>query len=1497
MADTYAMFTYKTGKAEIGLAIQGRLLAVHIPSSGGSKKGTRNPDRRNAFERLLGSLVEEYSEKIVDACRYGHARTPITRISKQLAGSGQEILWAKYQEGSNFRFDFWLQIDRGLSVAQIAKELGLVPGMSRPLKVLWPDQAQDEYKLLHRNAWCITDCQCVSHSSYSISIPIASELTKGIQTGDGLIACNPDKGVVAFARIYRKRSALDQTILYFDAIKHLESPVNPAELGFTVDLKSPIYRLQWDVFENAMRSATGLTLSALPVLAGSSGKEQAYLRDLMQSAAVDDLLGPADGPQEDVIGMSVRDRYLLGKLAPRDPVASTDDSIERTEMADSSEDSQEDAVPVDLTPFAETGSGPRKAARRRVPGEEFSSTPGDIDPEEESGADISASKNQSFVPSSIGFTFCIDESVAELEVDVRWGRYFRNVERDESREVRKEDPETGEETVTTVKDRVWSRIPSGGAFTLPIVDGKIAPISPDSESPAVIVQGTIRAPLESGDRLVTLFLVNDQQEPETNKDEAWVFQPEIIVRDPNGEAIFQRRPVPPPSDVDFAEEEALEMIYRKRIEFGVGHNVAVHAEPAEDNAELAEEVRTAVMPQYEVAVTETPGLDPNDRPEMRRLVREGYLDMRSLAEMERSQLVEALEVLTDDYSSWIAEQRNRIGVGVHEHDDAANAALSRCETVRDRLVEGVRVLEADDVALEAFRFANRAMADQRVRSIYAQGRRRGTNPDLLKVDCRKNRSWRPFQLAFVLLSIPGLADPTRPERTGLVDGIADLIWFPTGGGKTEAYLGVAAFTMGIRRMRPDLGDLDGSRGLSVIMRYTLRLLTLQQFQRATTLICAMEVLRRKDPEKLGTTPFTIGLWVGAKVTPNTTEASHAEIAAIRGGRKPKGSTPAQLLNCPWCGSEVAPGRDIEVLRFKSGTGRTIQHCGDKKGNCDFSRAKAKEEGLPIIVVDEEMYRRPPSMMIATVDKFAMMAWRGEVRTLFGRASKECPRHGLVIPGGPCKGRHKAQGGYPRVEPEQIIALRPPDLIIQDELHLISGPLGTMVGLYETAIDELSCWDLGEHRVRPKVIASTATVRKAREQVNNIFLRKVGIFPPHGLDIEDNFFSVQRPIQEKPGRRYLGICAPGSARPAVLIRLYTALLTAGQELFDHFGSAADPWMTVVGYFNSLRELGGMKRLAEDDVQTRSYRVQMSSVRRPGLAQRDVRIVDELTSRVSSKDIPKKLDQLEVPYGGEYDAAAGRWTMPWKKGDTRPIDIVLATNMLSVGVDVNRIGLMAVNGQPKNTAEYIQATSRVGRAFPGLVCTVLTWAKPRDLSHYETFEHYHATFYRHVEAQSVTPFAPRALDRGLTGAMVSWMRMNHEDFNPNLGASHMTSTNLPEIAEAKAMISGRGHRVTDKNEILETTKDMVEDRCDRWVKEANLGGRRLGYRPGRATTKGEDDIVGLLKQPGVKAWDGVTVPFSLREVEPGSRLILLSDTYQDEPEWELRKDDDQSDGDEP
>jgi Helicase conserved C-terminal domain len=1336
------------------------------------------------------------------------------------------------------------------------------------------DQAQNDKAA---NAWLIVaadrDSGEFPYPQYAIGLVGERKFYAAVAGGDWLAVATASGVLTRIARVLRVRSDLEKTIFYFDRLLTVDEGSALEAAGLALPATGSMTRLQWSDFVAALPKLTGGTLDDVPLVG-----DQAYIRELLQLAVMDDLLGPANGPHEQIVDMGVRDRYLVGKLAPREDYHGGIEGLEGP-LATEAEDEPENL---------EVHHG------RHEPGAEFDSTTGRVDAEADSADEIDASSNQSLIPSSFGITFCVDGDVKQIEVDAKWGQYVRVYDHEHTKTVNKKIKDADGNVIRTeqaeVKVKVWQRIPCGGKLTIDLDQGVLSHRAPDGEHPEVRVQGTIRGKNAKGDRLITLFLVNAQQEPGENKDSAWVFQPELIVRaaGDSDKAIFRRRVALAGKDDD-DERKALEMIYREQVEFAVGHGVAVHAKTDAGDTERAHEVRTVVMPQYEVPVTETPGLRPEDRPAMRKMVEQGHLDMEVLAGMDRHELVAVLSVLASDYGKWIEEQRGRIGADIVGHDAQAAAALDRCKEIERRLEEGIAVLAdaGNDKVLVAFRFTNRAMARQRVHSLFALSQRRGENKALADFELRQNRSWRPFQLAFILLSIPSLADPTHKDRTKPIEAFADLLWFPTGGGKTEAYLGVAAFAMAIRRLQGKLGGYDGSRGLTVIMRYTLRLLTLQQFQRASALICAMELLRQEaaaaGDTSLGSEPFTIGLWVGNRVTPGSTDDSHRAIQDIRNPEKfdAGGTSPAQLTSCPWCGYDVSPRHDVDV---DTAAGRTTIYCGDKLGRCEFSKGKSSKKphpGIPVLVVDEEIYHRPPSMMIATVDKFALMAWRGEVRTLFGRANTECPRHGLLWPGADCSGTHRAYKGLPSTTVKTIRAIRPPDLIIQDEFHLISGPLGTMVGLYETAINELCSWELEGHTIQPKIVASTATVRKAAEQVNNVFMRRVAVFPPHGLDVSDNFFSIQRSIELMPGRRYLGVCSPGSSRPAILIRVYTAFLTASQALFDRFGQAADPYLTTVGYFNSLRELGGMRRLAEDDVQTRSYRVQMSLVDRPGLAQRSVSNIRELTSRVSSRDIPKYLDQLEIKFKAEFDPALGRHVTRWEEGDARSIDVVLATNMLSVGVDVNRLGLMVVNGQPKGTAEYIQATSRVGRFFPGLVCTVLTWARPRDLSHYETFEHYHATFYKHVEAQSVTPFSPRAMDRGLTGTLLSVMRLGNPAFNPNPGAGALDKPDRPEAVEARDLLVGRAWDISHEAALRDLASSELKERLDEWANEAGKGGRTLAYEkkgPNRAT------MVALLKRPGIQAWDNFTVPMSMREVEPGVGLIMSTIRFGGtDPDW--------------
>ncbi|MFJ3104030.1 DISARM system helicase DrmA [Streptomyces sp. NPDC086835] len=1212
-----------------------------------------------------------------------------------------------------------------------------------------------------------------------------------------------------------------------------------------------------------------------------------------------DLLGPWDGESETLSTASSgpRDRYLVGMLGPR-PGAVTADRIALAAAQSADGDSGD-----------ETERDDNEQQDRLTP---------------QAAGHIWAS--------SMGMSFTVPASVGTLSVTAGWGRYRQSEEATDRGTTR----------------RVWSREPVEHLKDIDVTDAADRTVPLEEDAVVLDVQVRRHAGRAGEDlRIVELTLVNRQDDSRDARDAHWLFQTrlEVTAFPDDQAAVFF--PVDDPLDQanrgnapEDAEDRRLRLLYRDSLSHAKGRNVAVHAEVREGERN-AHRLTTTWLPEYDVRATTAPTVGEQD------LLKGLELGMDELATLavpaRRDELSTALAPLADGYGIWLERQRRSAQSLPDDLRESALVAIDQAVEICDRITLGIDTLVADNNALEAFRFANRAMALQRRNTAIAAARAGREDErdsyreayDAVHAKGKEAASWRPFQLAFVLLNLASLTYPGHPHRGTGREALVDLLFFPTGGGKTEAYLGLAAYTFALRRLQGTIGSgadaRSGEAGVGVLMRYTLRLLTAQQFQRAAALVSACEVLRREEfarDVRWGATPFRIGLWVGTSVSPNWFDEAKEQIADAKENASDKHARVLQVLTCPWCGTGLTARNHME---YDEGRRRVVLYCPRAEGEdrCPFSRLDAPGEGIPVLTVDEEIYRLAPSLLIATVDKFAQLPWNGYAGLLFGRVTELCPRHGyrhddLDAKTG-CGSRHHAKGPLPGVTAQPVTRLRPPDLIIQDELHLISGALGTTVGLFESAIDQLCTWSVRDadgrrHEAGPKIVASTATTKRAADQVLGVFGRKVAVFPPQVLDVGDTFFSRQVELsRENPGRRYLGVCAHGTRLKAAEIRVAEILLLAGQQLFDDYGKPADPYMTLVGYFNATRELAGMRRYMDDDITTRvrsnGSRKGQDTLSDRIISRTGMLSIQELTSRISSSDIGAALKRLETGFDPERDTSARRHAFlreyaaaHKEKREPRAsmtpfmrqaVDVVLATSMLQVGVDVSRFGLMLVVGQPKNTAEYIQASSRVGRDAkrPGLVVTLYNWARPRDLAHYEDFEHYHATFYRQVEALSVTPFTRRALDRGVAATYVAALRHAAYDTSRNLDA-HDVDLDGPLAAEVERRLLERAERVG-----RERARQYLGERLDRlkdeWRRKRDESSAALGYRK----EKRKNTVVsGLLRRADGSQWTDLTVGMSMRETENEINLLLpgggafLDEPAGSGPDWNFGASDTDTDPDE-
>lgn len=1030
-----------------------------------------------------------------------------------------------------------------------------------------------------------------------------------------------------------------------------------------------------------------------------------------------DLQGPLDPASEEVLGENPRHAYIVGVLAPQ-TVLDGETSLQN-----------EQEVEADIA---------------HGDGEDY--TPNEDDENEP----VISTHFQT--PSSIGISFYLESSTHDINIDVSWGDYAKTTEKHLNKD--------GKE----VSGTSYKRIPVKNTMTVELSKlGKSKEYQLPADSNVILHLSRIF--LKNGYSLVTAYVINKRSTPESEI-ESLMFQVHIKAYSATNEDIF------------IAEHICREVLapdefyYNQRPILGRGRGCA--ASWGRTINGRSSYVESDFIPQYEF-----PGVSAT---------LEGfdnlYFSMRTLSVAKRKDvIIVRLTTLADSYEAWIQEK-------LVNDDKMSNAGfkagigdgvIRTCRKALARIREGIDLLKKDDIAFDAFCFMNRAMILQR--NIMNFSKKHGAGIECSFRDFVDPRNpdndfgWRPFQIAFILMNLNAIVDVSHVDRE-----VVDLLYFPTGGGKTEAYLGLMAFVIANRRLhaRPDdVYNKDG--GVTAILRYTLRLLTTQQRDRITKMVLAAEMIRNREKPKYGTEPISIGFWVGGGVTPNSFEdlkEDPEDPEKTSRARRQKQLIYKQLLTCPFCGKSLhyqidknGKKEDITDRTFTIDIPRKSVdiYCLDEK--CCFYKYKPEKMKIPVYLVDEEIYAKCPTIILSTVDKFARLPWAVETNALFGRVDRMCSRDGYVAIGAE-HSKHKSTAELPASSLSSIRPFLPPELIIQDELHLITGPLGTVYGAYETIIEDLCSYSSNGKTIRPKYVVSTATIKNAEEQAKCLYARKNTCqFPPSGFEIGDSFFIREIPVTEDPFRKYVGVCAPGQSVKTALLRIYAIVLQEAYDLSQDLGyrDFIDPYYSLLGYFNSIRELGGAVRLLQDDIPDRIKRIK----KRYGMSrQRFLNRKAEITSRMSSYEIPKKLKQLEISC------------------ESRDcLDTAIATNMIAVGMDVDRLGLMVVTGQPKQNSEYIQATSRIGRAFPGLVISLYNPYRPRDLSHYENFTGYHAQLYRFVEGTTATPFSARARDRAMHAVVIAAIRLRYPNMSLNAGAMNIGSLTREQLDEVKKLILDR------------------------------------------------------------------------------------------------------------
>lgn len=1099
--------------------------------------------------------------------------------------------------------------------------------------------------------------------------------------------------------------------------------------------------------------------------------------------------------QEVLITDPPRTRYIAGILYPRE---TTDPDVDTREG--------ESEPLIDETEFEDIGPAPaRKSNKESV---EFLED-----------AEELINRSNAYRQSAISVTASVEDGDV-VHVEVTAGIYTT---------LTSTDPKTERKNTTYPRTALeWKN--ENRPISLPTADNALVKLPVDSTG----LQFDITYRYRSGNASIYTFTLENAKAKAGSavKDDECFFQTRF--------QLFSEKGFSPLSDSQriTKDEDYLsnQLLYRNVKNYAIGHGCAADW----DDSDVVSWISTATFPKYDI------------KPIVPATIEGVSLEMMKMSPYgDYTETINELRLMCKKYRDWI----NNLKIEKNELDDGytvtADRHIAACEECLSRMERGVDLLEKDETVKTAFQYMNLSMLMQQLHYSLPLQRweddGRGDislqNPETMPLVNDRNTwygdkdrygKWRPFQLAFILMNLRSMFDRDCNERE-----IVDLIWFPTGGGKTEAYLGLSAYTIFIRRL---LNRDD--KGTAILMRYTLRLLTAQQYERASALICACELIRKEHAELFGENRITIGLWVGVSTTPNTVKNAVKDYDKLYRG---EGGNPFVLLKCPWCGAQMGPVQkarnlwDLPGYRKVPGPRKTYGfafRC--RNALCDFSA-----EDLPLYVVDESIYENTPTLLLGTVDKFAMLPFRPQAQRLFGYDN----------------GRR----------------ISSPDLIIQDELHLISGPLGSMVGHYETLINELCTVYTPAGSIHPKIIASTATISRAKKQCHALYgcsEDNVFQFPPPGLNAGNSFFAKED--RNENGRRYVGILATGSSSDATTaIRLFAALLY-GAKAMDVAGEEdRDPYWTNIGYYNSIRELGQAATWIRADIDQHldvMYKRRFDDKRYPSKeeyrkSRRYIWRDEELTSRIPGNEVTASLANLGIKYPVVADEDG--------KVRERPIDICLATNMISVGLDVPRLGLMTVAGQPKTTAEYIQATSRVGRSAkeaPGVVFVLYRPSRPRDRSHYEHFKSYHSRVYCNVEPTSVTPFSAPVRERALHAIMVAMMRLESDNmFNED-------PPKFPDDDLRERVRSIIENRVDDIDcEELDATLARMELILQNWE-----DWNPQKWEPAKNQDWSYADPVPLMYPAGShpnEAWGGhgMETPISMRSVDASCEAGILANRY--------------------